>query len=225
MLGTSIGQILSHGVGVAISPLALVAIILLLATPRARANAVTFAITWIVALAAIVAVLIAISGLVGASHHDHPATWVGWAKLVIGLAALTIAAQQARRALHPAPDSGPPAWAQNREHTTITIITLATTLAVINPKNLTQLAAAAVTISSVTPGHGARVIAGVVFLVIASLCVTIPLAIHLFAGDRANTVLTSWKDWATRHNSTIMAVLLTILGTKSVGDAIATLTS
>ncbi|WP_040829773.1 GAP family protein [Nocardia jiangxiensis] len=217
MLGTSIGQILSHGVGVAISPLALVAIILLLATPRARANAVTFAITWIVALAVIVAVLIAISGLVGASHHDHPATWVGWAKLVIGLAALAIAAQQARRALHPAPDSAPPAWAQ--------IITLATTLAVVNPKNLTQLAAAAVTISSVTPGHGARVIAGVVFLLIASLCVTIPLAIHLFAGERANTVLTSWKDWATRHNSTIMAVLLTILGTKSVGDAIATLTN
>lgn len=225
MLGTSIGQILSHGVGVAISPLAVVAIVLLLSTPRARSNAVTFAVTWIVAMAAAIAVLIAIGGLIGANHHDRPASWVGWAKLVIGLAALTIAALQARRALHPDPNRTPPAWTQNRNHTTLTIITLATTLAIVNPKNLTQLAAAAVTITSVTRGHGARIIAGVVFLLIASLCVTIPLAIHLFAGQRATTILARWKDWATRHNSTIMAVLLTVLGTKSVGDAIATLTS
>lgn len=225
MLGNSIGQILAHGVGVAISPLALVAIVVLLATPRARVNAVTFALTWIVAMAAAIAVLLVVGGLVGANHHDRPATWTGWAKLVIGLAALTIAARQARRALHPDPDRPPPAWTQNPKHTTLTIITLATTLAIVNPKNLTQLAAAAVTITAVTRGHGARIIAGVVFLLVASLCVTIPLAIHLFAGARATTILARWKDWATHHNSTIMAVLLTVLGTKSVGDAVATLTT
>ncbi|MQY17748.1 GAP family protein [Nocardia macrotermitis] len=222
MLGSSIGQVLSHGVGVAISPLALVAIIALLTTPRAVANAVTFAITWIVALAAVVAVLVVVGGLVGANHHDRPATWVGWAKLVIGLAALAIAAQQARRALHPEP--APPERSSERDHATLGIIALATTLAMVNPKNLTQLAAAAVTISSVTPGHGARVIASVVFLLVASLCVTVPLAVRLLAGQRATAALTSWKDWATRHNATIMAVLLTILGTKSIGDAIAALT-
>ncbi|WP_216894614.1 GAP family protein [Nocardia alni] len=225
MLGTSIGQILVHAVGVAISPLALVAMTLLLGTPRARTRAAVFAATWIVVLAVAVAVLLVVGGLFGAHHRDHPATWTGWAKLVIGLAALAIAAQQARRALHPDPDRPKPRWLGQPGQSTGRVVALAATLALANPKNITQLAAAAVAITSITPGHGARALAGLVFLLIASLSVTVPLGVHLLGGDRADAILTSWKDWAMRNSSTIMAVLLTILGVKSVGDAIATLTN
>ncbi len=224
MLGAAIGQTLVHAVGIAISPLALVAMTLLLGKPRARSRAAIFAAAWIAVLAVAVVVLFVVGGLLGAHHRDHPATWTGWAKLIIGVAALTIAARQARRALHPDPDRTEPRWMSESGHTTGGVVALAATLALANPKNLTQLAAAAVAITSITPGHGARTLAGLVFLLIASLGITVPLAVHLLGGARADAILTSWRDWAVRNSSTIMAVLLTILGTKSVGDAIATLT-
>ena len=46
----AIGQVLSFAVGVAISPLPIVAVVLMLATPRARVNGPAFVLGWIVGL-------------------------------------------------------------------------------------------------------------------------------------------------------------------------------
>ncbi|MFI1916313.1 GAP family protein [Nocardia sp. NPDC020380] len=53
------GQIFAHAVGVAISPLAIIAVILILAAPRGRVNALAFALGWIAA------VTVLLTGLMG----------------------------------------------------------------------------------------------------------------------------------------------------------------
>lgn len=59
-MGNAVGQFLGHAVGVAISPLALVAVILILGVPRGRANALAFAIGWLVAVAAVFGIVLII---------------------------------------------------------------------------------------------------------------------------------------------------------------------
>ncbi|MEU7004414.1 GAP family protein [Nonomuraea sp. NPDC046570] len=64
----------------------MVAIILVLATPRGRLNGLLFALGWVVGLSALGAIMLAIGGAVGSSStHHQPATWVGGLKLVLGV--------------------------------------------------------------------------------------------------------------------------------------------
>ena len=62
-MGEAIGQVLSLGVGVALSPVAIIAVVLMLGTPRARANGPAFVLGWVVGLAIVgTLVLIAAGG-------------------------------------------------------------------------------------------------------------------------------------------------------------------
>ncbi|MFB7225186.1 GAP family protein [Streptomyces sp. NPDC056227] len=62
-----------------------------------------------------------------------------------------------------------------------------------------------------------------IFVVIASLGVLAPLAVYLAMGERARSILGSWRDWAALHNVAVMAVLFFVLGLKLLGDGISIL--
>ena len=68
-MGDVIGQMLPIAVAIAISPLPIVAVVLMLGTPRGRQDGPAFVIAWIVGLAAIGAVVIA---AVGDNAEDEP---------------------------------------------------------------------------------------------------------------------------------------------------------
>jgi hypothetical protein len=76
-LGTAIGQTLSMAVGVAISPVPIIAVILMLVTRRAGANGPAFIVGWLVGLAIVGAVVLLLAGPADASDDGEPATWVG----------------------------------------------------------------------------------------------------------------------------------------------------
>jgi hypothetical protein len=61
-MGEAIGQLLPFAVGVAVSPMPIVAVVLMLVTPRARTNGPAFLLGWIVGIALAGAVLLAIAG-------------------------------------------------------------------------------------------------------------------------------------------------------------------
>ena len=69
-----------------------------------------------------------------------------------------------------------------------------------------------------TPG---RAIAMGAFTVIASLGVAAPVVLYFALRARSRELLDTLKDWMTRNNAVIMAVLLLIIGVKLIGDAIA----
>jgi Sap, sulfolipid-1-addressing protein len=56
--------------------------------------------------------------------------------------------------------------------------------------------------------------------VVASLGVATPVVIYLAMGDRAGAILQNLRTWLVHNNTTIMAVLLLVLGAKIVGDGI-----
>ena len=95
-MGAAIGDILGLAAGVAVSPLPIVAMILLLATPRGRANGSLFAVGWLVGLSVLGAVVLLLAGPADPSDDGQPAAWTGWLKVVLGVLLLLLAARQWR---------------------------------------------------------------------------------------------------------------------------------
>ncbi len=72
---------------------------------------------------------------------------------------------------------------------------------------------------------GQQALAYLVFAVIGTLGVGIPVVLYFALGDRSAKLLIRLKDWMSEHNAVIMTVLCLIIGVKLIGDAIAGLTS
>src|SRR3954465_2623223 len=89
-MGEAIGQMLPAAVGVAISPLPIVAVVLMLVSRRGRANGPAFVVGWVVGLAIVGAIVLAVSSGAGASDSGEPATWVSVLKLALGALLLLV---------------------------------------------------------------------------------------------------------------------------------------
>ena len=220
-MGAAIGQSLPVAVGVLISPLPIVAVVLMLVSPGGRANALAFLLGWIVAVGVVVVV---VAMLAGASAPQDGGTPAGapWLKVVLGVLLLLVAWRQWRGRPRPGTEPPAPRWMAAVDAVSpVKAAGLAVLLGVVNPKNLLLVLSGGTAIASGAAGDTtAQLVAGVVFAVVASLGVAAPVVIDLSMGERAATLLDELKDWMTRHDAVIMAVLLLVLGAKMIGDGI-----
>jgi threonine/homoserine/homoserine lactone efflux protein len=223
-VGAAIGDILGLAAGVAVSPLPIVAMILVLATPRGRVNGIVFGLGWVLGLAVLGADVLALAGPADASDGGEPATWTGWLKLLLGVLALLLAVRQWRS--RPAPGSEPqmPRWMASIDRLKPGgALGLGALLSAVNPKNGGLTIAAAATIAGAELGGGQQAVVLAVFVLIGSAGVLAPLVVYLVAGEGAARTLDSWKTWAATHNAAVMAVLFLVFGFKLVGDGLAVL--
>ena len=223
-MGQAIGQVVSFGVGVALSPVPIIAVVLMLATPKGRTNGLAFLAGWIVGIAVLGTIVLLIAGCASASKHGTPATWVSIVKIVLGVLLLLLAVKQWRG--RPQGDAEPelPAWMKTIDtFTPVRAAGIAVVLAAINPKNLLLVVGAATAIAQTGTSAASQAVAMIVFIVIATLGVGAPVGIYYLMGDKATKILADLHDWMTRENTTIMAVICLIIGAKLIGDAISAL--
>lgn len=101
VLGHAVGGLLPSAMGVALSPLPVVAVILILGAPRARANGLAFAGGWVAGLVAVSTVVLALAqgaGTPGSASSDG----TRWGTLALGVVMLAMAGRQWRRRPVPA---------------------------------------------------------------------------------------------------------------------------
>jgi threonine/homoserine/homoserine lactone efflux protein len=224
-LGNAIGQMLPAAVGIAISPLPIVAVVLMLVTDRARTNGPAFVIGWWLGVAIVGGIVLALASGADASDAGEPADWVSWLKLILGLLLLALAVKQWRE--RPRGDSQPeaPKWMSALDSfTPAKAAGMAVVLSGLNPKNLLLVIAGAAAIAQTGIDTGDQVIALIIFVLIASIGVAAPVALYFALGSRSSEVLNGLKDWMATNNAVILGVLFVILGVKLVGDAISGLT-
>ncbi|MGW0645867.1 GAP family protein [Streptomyces badius] len=220
-MGDAIGQVLTSAVGIALSPVPLIALVLMLTTPRGRANGAAFALAWAASLGTVVAIVLVSTPGKSASSGETPAAWVLWVKLAFGVLFLALAAAQWRSRLRRGGTAEEPGWMKAIDtFTPLRAAGLAAALAVANPKNLALVVGGALSIAGSGTSPGGRVTAAVVLVVIGSLCTLAPLAVYFLGGARSTEVLNGWKTWMSAHSTAIVMTGLVILGAKYLGDAV-----
>jgi threonine/homoserine/homoserine lactone efflux protein len=221
-VGQAIGQMLPAAVGVAISPLPIVAVVLMLVTPRGRVNGPAFVLGWWVGLAVVGAIVLSLSSGAGATDDGEPATWVNVLKLVLGLLLLLVAARQWRGRPHDGEDAPTPKWMGALDtFTPVKAGGAGVVFSALNPKNLLLAVGGAAAIAGTGISAGEQTVAWIVFVLVASIGVAAPVVISLILGERSRVILDRLKGWMAHNNAAIMATLLLILGVKLIGDAIA----
>lgn len=219
-MGEAIGELLPLAVGVAISPLPIIAVILMLFSDRARATSLAFLLLWVGGIAVSLAALVAVAsaGDLASGGSDGGSTTVGWIKVVLGILVLVLAVKEWRG--RPGPDAAPelPGWMQRLDTMRpVAALGLMLGVSLLNPKNLLLLAGGAVAISQAGLAGGDEAVAIAVFTVIAALGVAIPTLAYLIAGRRAQPALDRAKAWLESNNSTVMTVLLLAIGVALLG--------
>ena len=218
----AIGEILPLAVGVALSPLPIVAVVLMLVTPRARVNGPAFVVGWLVGLAVVGAIVLLAASGADASEEGEPATWVGDPE---DRAGRTRAADRAAAVAWASPRRGGAAGAEvdggDRPLHAPKALAAGVRALGREPKNL-LLAVGCRDRDRTDRDRRRRAGRRVRRLhVIGTVGVAAPVVIFFALGDRAGPLLARLKDWMEHNNATIMAVLLAVIGAKPIGDGIA----
>jgi hypothetical protein len=225
-VGTDISSILTFAIGVAISPVPIIAVILMLFSDRAKVNGPAFLAGWVLSLAVVSVVIYTLSHDGNVATSSTASDSVSWGKIALGLGLLALARRNWRKRPAPGEVVELPKWLATVESLSpVKAFGLAVVLAAVNPKNLILTAGAAAGLAQLGLSTRDAVVAIVVFVVIGSLTIVGPVLYALFGGQRARTTLDSARSWLTTHNAAVMAVLFLVFGVDLIAKGLPPLTS
>jgi threonine/homoserine/homoserine lactone efflux protein len=221
-MGSVIGDILPLALGVAISPVPIIAAILMLLSPKARATGTGFLLGWVLGIIVAVTVFTLLSSVLPMGEDEASQPIKGVVQLALGVLLLLLALRQWRGRPKAGEEPALPKWMQAIE--TITFpkaLGLGFLLSAVNPKNLLLAASAGVTIGAATLDGGSTVLVVAVFTLIGASTVLVPVVGYLVAADKLRGPLDALRGWLARENAVIMAVLLLVIGAAVIGKGIA----
>ena len=220
-MGAVIGDILTLAFGVAISPIPIIAAILMLLSPKARVTGTGFLLGWVLGIVVAVTVFTLLSSVLPEGEEDASQPIKGVIQLVLGILLLLLALRQWRGRPRAGAEPALPKWMQAID--TITFpkaLGLGFLLSAVNPKNLLLAASAGVTIGAAGLDAGSTVVVIAIFTLIAASTVLVPVVGYLIAADKLRGPLDALRGWLAKENAVIMAVLLLVIGVAIIGKGI-----
>jgi threonine/homoserine/homoserine lactone efflux protein len=221
-MGAVIGDLLPLAVGVAVSPVPIMAVILMLLAPRAGGTSTGFLVGWVLGIAVATVVFTLVAGATDLGDPANPSALASWVKLILGALLLLLAVRDLRG--KPAADGKPalPRWMSAIEAMTPPrAVGLAFLLAAVNPKNLAMCVAAGVAVAGGSTSGGGTAVAVAVFTALAASTVAVPVLAYAVAAGRMRGPLDRLRTWLERHNSAVMGTLLLVIGVVLAGKGIA----
>ncbi|SDH35129.1 Threonine/homoserine/homoserine lactone efflux protein [Leifsonia sp. 98AMF] len=220
-MGPVIGDVIPLALGVAISPIPIIAAILMLLSPKARGTSLGFLLGWLLGIVVAVVVFTLLSSVLPQGDPDESKPILGTVEIVLGLLLLVLAVQQWRGRPKVGTEPALPKWMSAIDTMTgARALVLGFLLSALNPKNLLMGVAAGVAIGSDAQTTAETVVAVIVYTVIAASTVAIPVIAYLAASARMARPLESLRTWLVYNNATIMAVLLLVIGVVLIGKGL-----
>jgi len=202
-------KLIPLGLVIALSPITVIPAVLVLHAPRPRPAGLAFLAGWVLGLAALTAVFVGASDLLG-DLHQAPPRWASWLRVVLGSALIAFGVfSWLTRHRH----TKTPGWL--RSFSKLTPVRAGVTgavLVVLRPEVLILCAAAGLAIGTGQLSIAAALIDGAVFVIVSASTVAIPILGYVGAGDRLDDALERLKDWMEENHGAMMAVILVVIG-------------
>ena len=218
MVLDTITDILPMAAGIALSPIPIAAVVsILLAADVRKASA--FLLGWATGILAIGVLVLFIPGL--RLLNGDPTPLAGGLRVVLGGALLVVAWRKWQK--RPAPDAPveePEFLARIDSYNGWKALLLGVTLSVFNPKGFVLASASAMTIYEAKIVGQEKAAVLIVFAVISSLSVVIPIAFTWARQDKAQKNLEDLKDWLIANNNAVTVALLVVFAMLIVGSGL-----
>jgi hypothetical protein len=225
-MGQAIGQLLPLAIGVALSPVPIIAVILMLFSARAKSNGPAFLLGWLIGVGAVAGIALASSAAASVGSESGSNNATSWVELALGVLLTLGAVRQWRTRPAPGEETAMLKWITGIDaFTAPKAFGLAALLGGLNPKNLLLGVAASATIAQTNLSGGEQWTALAIFVVLASLTVAIPVLYYALGGERAQHTLDGWKAWLQQNNAAVMAVLFMVFGFVLIGQSIQALSA
>jgi hypothetical protein len=223
-MGTVIASILPLAIGVALSPLTIVAVILMLFSKNARGTSLGFLLGWILGLsvASLAVVLLANPAQQATGGTASPLSVIVY--LLLAVLFFFLAYRNWINRPKPGEQAEMPKWMSGIDAMTPgKAFGLGVALSSLKPKNLVLAMSAGVVIASAGLSSAQTITALVIFIVLGSITVAAPVIANLVLGDKAAPTLNSWKAWLIQNDAAVMMALFVVFGSVMLGKGLAPL--
>jgi hypothetical protein len=220
-MGQGISEVLPFAIGIAISPIPIIAVILMLFSERAKVNGPAFLFGWVVGTAFAGTVVYCVADAANAGTDSTTSNSISWGKILLGVVLLRLAQRNWSKRPADGETAAMPKWLATVETISpVKAIGLAIVLSVVNPKNLVLILGAAAGLGQLDLSTGDAIVALAVFVVVASLSIIFAVLYDLFGGERAQHTLNEMREWLTQHNYAVMATLFLVFGVVLISKGI-----
>lgn len=220
-MGQAIGDFLPLAVGVAVSPVPIIAVILMLFSARATSNAPAFLVGWLRGLLVLGGIVLLVAEGADASEDEDTSDVIDIIKMALGALLLFLAARQWQNRPKAGEQTEMPSWMSALDSfTAVKAFGVGALSGSVNPKVLVLAGAAAAGIAQAGLSTGEEWLALAIFIAISSLGVGVPVVYYFVAGASARTTLDTWRTWLAQNNSTVLAVMLLVFGVVVLGQGL-----
>ena len=206
---------------IALSPITVIPAVLVLHAPRPRPTSLAFLGGWVAGLAALTALFVGGSELLGGLHKAPP-TWASWLRVAMGSALIALGVfhwlTRHRR-------GSMPRWM--RSFSALNPLRAGVTgavLVVLRPEVLLLCAAAGLAVGNSDLSAAGQLVAAAFFVVVAGSTVAIPILSYAGAGDRLDDTLERVKVWMEENHGALLAIILVLIGLMVLYNGIHALT-
>jgi hypothetical protein len=222
MFGGALGDLLPYAIGIAISPVPIIACILMLFSGKAQVNGPAFLVGWVVGVAVVTTLVVFLSDATNATDPTDSGPSIGdLVLLLLGLGAIALGVKQWRGRPKPGEEAALPSWMEAIDgFAPGKALAFGVLMSGLNPKNLGLAIAAGVVIDGAVAAGGNAAAMIVLFVILASLSIAVPVLYMLVGGEEAKRTLDGWKTWLAANNAAVMAVLFIVIGAKLLGTGL-----
>ena len=194
---------------IAISPVPILAVLMMLLTDRERANPLAFLAGWIFILIVLVTAAL-LSGIKSVSTTPSKTVAVIFVVAAVGLIALAVHEWRRR------PRKGEPhpiePWTKFLHTVTPPrAFALGVGLVIVAVKDLLSALQAGAVIHDAALALGQQIVAVIFFVLFSSLLIIIPIAVAAAFGERSVPTLHRWRQWLERHGRLVLACLFALI--------------
>jgi hypothetical protein len=223
-MGTAIGELLPLAVAIAISVTTIITTVFMLLSPKAKSRTVGLLVGCLVGVGGAVAAFTLLADLLPTQPSGGSSPAAAVIKMVIGILLVVLALRQWRERPASGDRAELPRWMAGVDSMTpVRALVLGLLLSAVVPKNLLLALSAGLIVGEAGFSGGQAAVVIVLFTVIATSTVAVPVVAHLVASARLRGPFESLRQWLVENNVAIMVVVLLVIGVVMIGNSIASL--